>query len=99
MKEDRSSRATRNAFFSLFGPFSVANFLLLLMFLVLLVFRPSGYDSSTYWALALMAFLGISALVVVIVGARGGLKRLTASAKEDRRRIAAGLPLDPEDQE
>jgi membrane protein implicated in regulation of membrane protease activity len=94
MKEGRSSKATENVAFSLMGGSSIATFLMGLALLVLLTFRPSSYDPSTYWAIALTAFLCVSALVIVIVRALRGLKRLNASVKEDRRRIAAGLPLE-----
>lgn len=96
MKEDRSSKATREAFFSLFGPFGIANLLCLLMFLVLLIFRPNFNDPGTYWALVLMFAFGISALIVVLVGSWGRLRQLSASAREDRRRIAAHLPVERE---
>jgi len=97
MKESRSSRATEDIALAHLGGSFVAYVLMLLAFLVLLIFRPSAYDPSTYWAMALMAFLFVTALIIVIVRGVRGLKRLNASVKEDRRRIAAGLPLERED--
>lgn len=97
MKERRSSRATEDVALSLMGGSSVVFFLALLAFLVMLMVRPRVGDPSTYWAIALMAFLLITALVIVVVRGVRGLKRLNASAKEDRRRIAAGLPLERDD--
>lgn len=97
MKESRSSRATEDiAFAQLAGSFT-AYALMLLAFLVLLISRPSAYDPSTYWAMALMAFLFVTALFIVIVRGVRGLKRLNASVKEDRRRSAAGLIQERED--
>jgi hypothetical protein len=97
MKEGRSSKATENVVFSLIGGSSTATLLMFLALLVLLIFRPSSYDPSTYWAMALIAILCVSALVIATVRGLRGLKRLNASVKEDRRRIAAGLPVEPDE--
>ena len=94
MKEGRSSKATQDAAFFVYRGSTLGKFLALLAFLVVLIFRPNSYDPSTYWAIALVVVLFVAALVIVIARGVRGLKVLNDSAKEDRRRIAAGLPLE-----
>lgn len=81
--------------YSMFGPMAVANFTLILVVIVLAVFQPKASDPSTYWAIALMAVLMLVAGGLMVKGMLR-LRLLRKSHKEDRRRIAAGLPLEPE---
>lgn len=93
----RSSRATWDAFFAMFGPFHFGNILMLLSILVLVIFRPNADDPGTYWAIGLVALLMITAAVFIIGGGGRRLLRLLESGRQDRRRIQAGLPLEPEE--
>lgn len=82
------------------GPYAIANFILIGM-LVLFVFEPSVNDPSTYWVIAAMAVMFLVAGGLIVQGTLRH-KNIRKSAIEDRRRIAAGLPLereDPEDKE
>ncbi|KUM34889.1 hypothetical protein AR689_12390 [Arthrobacter sp. EpRS71] len=96
--KDRSSKATWDAFFAIFGPFQLANILMLLAILALVIFRPNIGDSATHWSIALVAVLIVTAGVLVAVGGGSRLKRLRESARDDRRRLAQGLPLDKDEE-
>lgn len=52
----RNSEATWRAFYSMLGPYAIANFILIGM-LILFVFEPSVNDPSTYWVIAVMAIM------------------------------------------
>jgi membrane protein YdbS with pleckstrin-like domain len=90
-----TSRNTWQAVYSMFGPMAVANFTMLLVIVVFVVFQPKASDPSTYWAIALMAVLMLIAGVLMVKGMLR-LRLVRKSHKEDRRRIAAGLTLEPE---
>lgn len=90
----RSSKATWDAFFAMFGPSQLANVLMLLAILVLVIFRPNIGDSGTYWSIALVAVLILAAGVLVAVGGGSRLKRIRESAQDDHQRLAQGLPLE-----
>ncbi|WP_442542521.1 hypothetical protein ACSBOX_11255 [Arthrobacter sp. KN11-1C] len=90
-----TSRNTWQAVYSMFGPMAVANFTMLLVIVVLVVFQPKASDPSTYWAIALMAALMLVAGGLMLKGLLR-LRLVRKEHKEDRRRIAAGLPLEPE---
>ncbi|WP_223916290.1 hypothetical protein [Arthrobacter sp. NicSoilC12] len=94
----RSSKATWQSVYSMFGPLKIANLTMLIAIILAVMFQPKANDPSTYWAAAMVAFVMLVAGFFLV---RGGLrlKRVRASAREDRRRIAAGLPLDPENPE
>jgi len=94
----RSSKATWHSVYSMLGPLKVANLTMLVAIILAVVFQPKANDPSTYWAAVVVAFVMLVAAFFLV---RGGLrsKRVRTSAAEDRRRIAAGLPLDPEDPE
>ncbi len=81
--------------YSMFGPMAVANFTLMLVVVVLVVFQPKATDPSTYWAIGLMAVLMLIAGGLMVKGLLR-LRLVRKEHKEDRRRIAAGLPLEPE---
>jgi prepilin signal peptidase PulO-like enzyme (type II secretory pathway) len=91
-----ASRTTRQAFFSMFGPFTIANIFMLAAIVVFVAFQPDGAYMPS-WAAAVISILMLVALAFII---KGGLRlrNVRKSAGEDRRRHAAGLPLDPEDQ-
>jgi hypothetical protein len=93
----RTSAATWRAFYSMLGPYATANFILIGM-LALFVFKPSVNDPSTYWVLAVMVIMILVAGGFIVKGTLRH-KTILKSAKEDRRRLAAGLPLDAEDPE
>lgn len=95
MDDDGTSKtptgeATWGAFYSMLGPYAIANFILIGA-LALFVFEPSVYDPSTYWVIAAMAIMFLVAGVFIV---RGTLrhKNIRKSAKEDRRRISLGFP-------
>lgn len=92
----KSSKATWDAYYSMDGPFAISNFILLIAFILLAVSQPNLDDPSTYWALVIGAVLFLLAGGFKVQGALR-LKRVFRSAKEDRRRVAEGLPLDPEE--
>jgi uncharacterized BrkB/YihY/UPF0761 family membrane protein len=90
-----TSRNTWQAVYSMFGPFAVANFTLFLVLILYVVLQPKASDPSTYWAIALMAVLMLIAGGLMVSG-MVRLRLVRKAHKEDRRRIAAGLPLAPE---
>ena len=94
----RSSKATWDAVFSMFGPYFIANIIMLITIVFFVVTQPKINDPSTYWSIALVGLLLLAAVVFVVKGALG-LRRVTAEAREDRRRLAAGLPLEREEPE
>lgn len=96
--KDKSSKATWDAFFAMFGPFQLANVLMLSAILALVIFRPNIGDSATHWSIALVAVLIVAAGVLVAVGGGSRLKRLRESAQGDHRRLAHGLPLERDDE-
>ena len=63
-------------------------------YILFLVFKPSVYVPATYWAIGLLGAMFTLAFALIITGGVIRLRRLRSSAKEDRRRIAAGLPLE-----
>jgi hypothetical protein len=73
----------------------IANFTLMLVVVVLVVFQPKACDPSTYWAIGLMAVLMLIAGGLMVKGFLR-LRLVHKAHKEDRQRIAAGLPLEPE---
>ena len=95
---NRSSNATWNAVFSMFGPYFIANVIMLIAIIFFWVTQPKINDPSTYWSIALVSLLLLEAALFVVKGARG-LRRVNAEAREDRRRHAAGLPLEREEPE
>lgn len=94
----RSSKATWQSVYSMLGPLKIANLTMLVAIILAVVFQPKANDPSTYWAATMVAFVMLVAGFFLV---RGGLrlKRVRSSAAENRRRIAAALPLDPEDPE
>ncbi|UKA59389.1 hypothetical protein [Arthrobacter sp. FW306-2-2C-D06B] len=90
-----NGRNTWQAVYSMFGRMAVANFTLLLVVVVLVVFQPKASDPSSYWAIALMAVLMLVTGGLMVKGMLR-LRLVRKSHKEDRRRIAAGLTLEPE---
>lgn len=90
------SRTTKQASFSMFGPFTIANFIMVAGVLFLLISQPKYGSPDTYWAAVVFGLFMLVALAFII---KGGLRlrNVRRSASEDRRRNAAGLPLDPED--
>ncbi|XAS74016.1 hypothetical protein VUN82_09365 [Micrococcaceae bacterium Sec5.1] len=92
---NRSSKATWNAVLSMFGPYFIANLIMLVAIIFFWVTQPKINDPSTYWSIALVGLLLLAAALFVVKGARG-LQRVNAEAREDRRRHAAGLPLERE---
>ncbi|WP_442545202.1 hypothetical protein ACSBOX_05870 [Arthrobacter sp. KN11-1C] len=90
-----TSRNTWQAVYSMFGPMAVSNFTLLLVIVVLVVFQPKASDPSTYWAIALMAALMLVAGALKVKGLLR-LRLVRKEHKEDQRRVAAGLPLEPD---
>ena len=98
LRKVKSSKATWDAFYSMDGPLAISNIILLLAVILFAVSRPNVDDPSTYWALALGAVLFLLAGGFKVQGALR-LKRVYRSAKKDRRRIAEGLPLDPDEPE
>jgi hypothetical protein len=93
----RNSEATWRAFYSMLGPYATANFILIGM-LALFVFKPSVNDPSTYWTMAVMVIMILVAGGFIVKGTLRH-KSILKSAEQDRKRLAAGLPLDPEDPE
>lgn len=81
--------------YSMFGPMAIANFTMLLVLIVYVIFQPKASDPSTYWAIGLMAVLMLVAGVLLLKGLFR-LRLVRRSHKEDQQRIAAGLPLEPE---
>lgn len=81
--------------YSMFGPMAIANFTMLLVFIVYVIFQPKASDPSTYWAIGLVAILMLLAGVLVLKGLFR-FRLVHRSHKKDRQRIAAGLPLEPE---
>jgi hypothetical protein len=99
----KSSRKTWDAVFSTFGPYAVANILMLLAIVVFIVFQPDLSGPTDTWTLkTLLSCVAIGTIMLVAGGfiLKGvlGLRKVNQSAREDRRRVEAGLPLDPEDQ-
>lgn len=90
-----SSRATWQAFYSMLGPFAIAQGFMLVMLIVLAVFQPAISRPDTYLSLAVVVLLLLVAGCFVVAGMHRFL-HLRKSAKEDRRRIASGLPLELE---
>lgn len=90
-----TSRNTWQAVYSMFGPFAISNLTLLLVLITYVVFQPKASDPSTYWAIGLLAVLMLVAGVLMVKGLLR-FKLVHKEHKEDRRRIAAGLPLEPE---
>lgn len=93
-----TSRATFQAISSMFGPYGIANVLMLGALLLFVVFQPAVNDPGTHWALVMVAIILLAAVVFVVKGTLR-LKHVGKSAREDRRRVAAGLSLDPEQPE
>ncbi|WP_416416147.1 hypothetical protein [Paenarthrobacter aromaticivorans] len=94
----RSSKATWNAVFSMFGPYFIANIIMLITIIFFVVTQPKINDPSTYWSIVLVGLLLLAAVVFVVKGALG-LRRVNAEAREGRRRHGAGLPLEREERE
>jgi hypothetical protein len=61
------------------------------------VIRPSFDDPGTYWAIAVAGVMIVLGLAFTIIGGVIRIRRLNASVREDRRRLAAGLPLERDD--
>ena len=81
--------------YSMFGPFAIANFTMFLVLILYVIVQPKASDPSTYWAIGLMAVLMLVAGGLMVNGLFR-FRLVHKSHKEDRRRIAAGLPLEPE---
>lgn len=94
----RTSKATWQAFYSMDGPFAISNLILLGALILIAVLRPNLDDPNTHWTLAVVAVLFLVAGGFKVQGVLR-LKSVHKSAKEDRRRIAEGLPLDPDERE
>ena len=92
----RTSKATWQAFYSMNGPFAVAQGFLFVMLIVFAIFQPAVDRPETYPSLVIVVLLFLVAGGFMVAGTFRFL-RLRKSDKEDRRRIAAGLPLEPED--
>jgi hypothetical protein len=93
-----TSKATWDAYDFMHGPLAISNFILLGAIILFAVIQPNLDDPSTYWALALGAILLVVAGGFKVQGAFR-LRGIFRSAREDRRRIAEGLPLDPDEPE
>lgn len=98
----KSSRKTWDAVFATFGPYAVANIFMLLAIVVAIVFQPNLSGPSDSWTMqTLVSCVAIGILMLVAGGfiLKGllGLRNVARSAREDRRRVEAGLPLDPDD--
>ena len=93
-----TSKATWHAIYSMFGPLKIANLLMLVAIILAIVFQPKYGDPDSFWPGAMV--IGVM-LVAGVFLVKGGLRlrQVRKSGKEDRRRIAAGLPLDPEEPE
>lgn len=87
----RTSKATWQAFYSMNGPFAVAQGFMFVTLIVFAVFQPAVDRPDTYPALAVVILLFLVAGGFMVAGTFRFL-RLRKSAKEDRRRIAAGPP-------
>ncbi|MFJ4207926.1 hypothetical protein ACIPY2_05605 [Paenarthrobacter sp. NPDC089675] len=96
--KNRSSATTWNAVFATFGPYTIANGLMLLALVLFLIFGPEVDDSGTYWSIGLIRLVMLAAGIFIFKGALG-LRKVNASSREDRRRIAAGLPLEREQEQ
>ena len=92
-----SSRATWRAVYSMFGPYAIANVFMVVAIVLAIVFQPKYGDPESLWPAVTMAGVMFVAGIFVVKGSLR-LRQVGKSAREDRRRIAAGLPLDPEDQ-
>ena len=90
-----TSRATFQAISSMFGPYGIANLLMLVALILFVVFQPKVNDPGTHWALVMVGVILLAAVVFVVKGTLR-LRHVGKSAREDRRRLAAGLPIDPE---
>lgn len=93
-----TSRATWQSAYSMFGPFAIANFIMLIALILFAVFQPKVSDPNTHWALAMVAGVLLVAGGFMVKGILR-FKRVHQSHREDQRRIAAGLPLEPEQPE
>ncbi|WP_136017910.1 hypothetical protein [Arthrobacter silvisoli] len=100
----KSSKATWRAVFSMFGPYAVANMVMIAAIVVFAVFQPDlhgppeTWTATTIWSAATIVVLVLTSFGFVVKGALR-LRLVYKEAREDRRRIAAGLPLNPEEPE
>jgi amino acid transporter len=83
---------------STFKPYGIANIITFIAMILFLIFQPKVNEPSTHWALVMVGILLLLAIVFVVKGTLR-LKQIKKSAMEDRRRLATGLPVDPEDSE
>ncbi|WP_026538718.1 hypothetical protein [Arthrobacter sp. 9MFCol3.1] len=93
---EKTSKDTWRAVYSMFGPYAIANLFMLVAFIFLAVAQPNLDDENTYWALVVGAVLMLAAGGFLVAGLLR-FKGVHISHKADRRRIAAGLPLEPEE--
>lgn len=91
-----TSKATWRAVDSIFGPFTIGNIFLIAGIIIFGIFQPEGAPIPLWAGLtvALFMLVGVGFVIKGVIRT----KNIRKSAKEDRRRLAAGLPLDPEDQ-
>lgn len=95
---NRTSKTTWQAVYSMFGPYAIANLIMLIVIVVAVVFQPKFGDPNSYWSTAVEAALLLVAGIFVVKGTLR-LRQVRKSAREDKRRISAGLPLEPEEPE
>lgn len=89
---------TWQAVYSMFGPYAIGNLIMLVAIIVAVVFQPKFGDPNSFWVAAIEAGLLLVAGIFVVKGTLR-LRQVRKSAREDKRRISAGLPLEPEDPE
>jgi hypothetical protein len=92
---ERTSKATFQAMSSMFKPYGIANVIAFIAMILFFVFQPKVNDPSTHWTLVMVGILLLLSIVFVVKGTLR-LKQIKKSTMEDRRRWAAGLPVDPE---
>lgn len=81
--------------YSMFGPLALSNITMLLVLIAYVILQPKASDPSTYWAIWVIAVLMLVAGVLMLKGLFR-FRMVHRSHKDDQRRIAAGLPLEPE---
>jgi len=91
----KASRNTWQAMYTMFGPMALSNFTMLLVLILYVILQPKVNDPSTYWAIGVLALLMLVAGVLMVKGLFR-FRLVHRAHKEDQRRIAAGLPLEPE---
>lgn len=81
--------------YSTFGPLALSNFTMLMVLIAYVILQPKASDPSTYWAIGVIAVLTLVAGALMLKGLFR-FRTVHRSHKDDQRRTAAGLPLEPE---